>query len=524
MGEWLLRCQAADPDQARKGRWLNWLLLIFIALQTLLTLPVFFSPDLQVQFMAVDVFLLGALLVLYYLNRRGFVTFTAATLVVAMALAILAAALFTNTDQALALIYPTLLFGVIAAAGVFLTWRAVATAVVTLSGITLWYYSFSSLTALVEYRRTSPDGATSLTVIVIMSLAGVGALSWLSSRLIQQALEDIRRRNAELAAANRELAAQIQQDHRLGQNIAGLTGRLTAISTRQVGGVAAQARSIGQVVSAVTELHDTADQIAALAQEVREAADIADTSVQRAQDMVLRSRDAVQRNRSQVEEVIERMSALEQLTARITGFINRIRDLSDETQLLALNATIEAAGAGALGRRFGVVATEVQHLSNRATEIVDQIRSLIGELERAGHATAAATQNSIAVANEVERLADDVRRAQEQVVDAVQRTRELVHLISSATAQQTYATQHMTQTMQEIAQVSDATSEDAGVLDRAIGELQQAADLLNSAMQQLGAAAGGAPPAVLPAPPGEPSPQSPSGSGITVLRPVAPDA
>jgi methyl-accepting chemotaxis protein len=271
----------------------------------------------------------------------------------------------------------------------------------------------------------------------------------------------------------------------LGENIEDLAAQLSVVSARQVSGVASQANAISQVVSALAELHAAANQIASIAQEVRGAADVALNSVQRAQGMVLQSRDAVQRNRAQVQEVIWRMERLDQLTGNITQFVNNIRDLSDETRLLALNATIEAAGAGALGRRFGVVAAEVQSLSNRANVVVDQIRELIGELRTAGEVTLASTHGSIAVADEVEALADDVRQVQEQVVGAVARTNDLVRLISAAASQQTAATAQVSSTMQEIAQVADANRQDTTALERVCHEMTRAAAKLNTAITQL---------------------------------------
>jgi methyl-accepting chemotaxis protein len=217
-----------------------------------------------------------------------------------------------------------------------------------------------------------------------------------------------------------------------------------------------------------------------MGQEVRQAADLTMTNVQRGQDILLRSGEAVQRNRAQVQNVVAHMTALETLTARITTFVDSIRELSEETHLLALNATIEAAGAGALGRRFGVVATEVRRLSTRAIEIVDQIRLLIGELEQAGRVTLVATQDTSAVVQDVEVSAAEVRDTQEQVVQAAHRTNELVQLISTATRQQTSATEQVTNTMQQIAAVSDATSHDTDALDQVIGDLLRTANLLNS--------------------------------------------
>jgi methyl-accepting chemotaxis protein len=179
------------------------------------------------------------------------------------------------------------------------------------------------------------------------------------------------------------------------------------------------------------------------------------------------------------------MTALDQLTARITTFIDGIRDLSDETQLLALNATIEAAGAGTLGRRFGVVAGEVQNLSRRSNEFVEQIRLALNDLRNAGQATLAATQGGLLVADEVQQVADEVRETQTQIVSAVEQTNGLIHQISAATMQQNMATEQVTQIMQQIATDADATIKETEALESVSSELLRASELLMSAMARI---------------------------------------
>jgi methyl-accepting chemotaxis protein len=92
-----------------------------------------------------------------------------------------------------------------------------------------------------------------------------------------------------------------------------------------------------------------------------------------------------------------------------------------------------------------------------------------------------ATQSSAEVAEVAAQLADDVGITQEQIVTAVRQTNALVHLISAASTQQTSATQEMTYTMEGIAAIARATSEDTHALDRAVGEMLQAATLLSAA-------------------------------------------
>jgi methyl-accepting chemotaxis protein len=482
----LLSYQVGDPEQQRKGRWMNTLLLSFIVMGVLLTIADAANPrsqlagSLVIDFLTV-IFLVGV----YLINRRGYLTLAAGGLVVAIAANIIAASFTLDLTLGPALGYPALFALVIVTAGVFLSWRVVVALAAFFSLFTLAYYYGNISPTIEQYRRTDADGVLTSTLIMIVLFVAVGALSWLSSRLIQQTVADLRQRNTQLEEAYQALVTQSQQEHELGASIGNLATELAQVSTRQISGVSDQAESINQIVQTVNELHSAASQIAAITQEVRESAETALVSVESAQTMIGQSREAIRRNRVQVQQVIERMGTLNDLTVRLTGFVNRISALSDETQLLALNATIEAAGAGALGRRFGVVASEVQNLSTHANEIVDQIRMLLRELDQAGQVTRTATQNSIDVADEVEQIANAVRDAQAQVVEAVQRTNQLVQLITTATTQQTAATAQVTTTMHHIAQVAVMTRLETTALERVTGELTQTAERLMGTMSRL---------------------------------------
>lgn len=64
-------------------------------------------------------------------------------------------------------------------------------------------------------------------------------------------------------------------------------------------------------------------------------------------------------------------------TDEITNSVNKI---AMQTKILGLNANIEAARAGEHGKGFGVVANEVQKLSDSSTQFATEISDLLKEL------------------------------------------------------------------------------------------------------------------------------------------------
>ncbi len=69
-------------------------------------------------------------------------------------------------------------------------------------------------------------------------------------------------------------------------------------------------------------------------------------------------------------------------SAAISNVLELIAQIARQTTMLALNATIEAARAGAAGRGFSVVATEVKALAVQTQNATEEIRKKIDTLQR----------------------------------------------------------------------------------------------------------------------------------------------
>jgi tripartite ATP-independent transporter DctP family solute receptor len=77
------------------------------------------------------------------------------------------------------------------------------------------------------------------------------------------------------------------------------------------------------------------------------------------------------------QEAMEQVAALVNLTERLDEVVDFVRDVSERTNLLSLNASIEAARAGAHGRGFTVVATEIRRLAESTRAATREMEGLL---------------------------------------------------------------------------------------------------------------------------------------------------
>ena len=106
----------------------------------------------------------------------------------------------------------------------------------------------------------------------------------------------------------------------------------------------------------------------------------------RANNLSAKVQDANENTKKIYEEIAkQKMVATEKAKSveQINTLTQNIMEISSQTNLLALNASIEAARAGEAGKGFAVVAEEIGNLAIQTRDSVQNIETIINEVNEA---------------------------------------------------------------------------------------------------------------------------------------------
>lgn len=310
--------------------------------------------------------------------------------------------------------------------------------------------------SLVCWSYSANNAADSALLIQIIIVGGIlhfvmAIMSWGSARTINRAVEQLSLQNKELLKANSQLAQNLNRDLMLGDTIGALSGDLSQISHDQSDRAQNQAKSVTIVTSTLEELGATARQIADVAESVVIATEQALHTAESGGQSVGFSIDSIGTLITQVEDISAIASELGKQSKRISEIVETITDLAEETNLLALNATIEAAGAGEYGRRFAVVASEVQTLANRSRAASRDVQSILNQIRSSIESTLLATEGGLQEARRMSEVAGQAGEAIEQIIETVESTTYLARQINLTTRQQRSATDQAVEMVRQVA-------------------------------------------------------------------------
>ncbi|WP_368670647.1 methyl-accepting chemotaxis protein [Myxococcus sp. AM011] len=187
-----------------------------------------------------------------------------------------------------------------------------------------------------------------------------------------------------LASHTRQLEARRKDVRELAEGMGTGAGELATVvqqlrtsSDEQTVGISRQATALKELEQTVQEIRQgslvTADKTRLLASSIV-VAEEAGRDGGAAIDRTLTNLEAI---RAEVSEMARRILALDARTREISGIVDTVKGLADQSNMLAVNAAIEAARSGEHGRGFAVVSREVRSLADQSILATQRIREVL---------------------------------------------------------------------------------------------------------------------------------------------------
>ncbi len=191
--------------------------------------------------------------------------------------------------------------------------------------------------------------------------------------------------------------------------------QISTSTTQLAAGASETATAVSEATTTVEEVRQTAQLASQKARLVSENAQMMtqiSVTGAKATDQTV---SGMNRVRQQVISIADTMVRLSEQGQTIGQIVTTVEDLAAQSNLLAVNASIEAAKAGEQGKGFAVVAQEVRSLAEQSKQATNQVKGILGDIQKATSAAVMATeQGSKAVEAGVEQAGqagESIRRS-----------------------------------------------------------------------------------------------------------------
>lgn len=237
------------------------------------------------------------------------------------------------------------------------------------------------------------------------------------------------------------------------------TDSIVSATSQQSATSSEQAASVQQVSATVAEVKQTSTQAVDHASKVISSAEGAVVASKEGTQAVEESIHGMHDIQKQVEAIAEKILGLSEQTQQIGEIIQSVNEIAEQSKLLALNAAIEAARAGEHGKGFSVVASEIRTLADQSKQATNQVRGILGEIQKATNSAVIATEEGGKKVDSGVLLANRAGENIHRLAQAIAESADSGRLISTSSQQQTAGVEQIAIAMQQISQATrDALS------------------------------------------------------------------
>jgi len=361
-----------------------------------------------------------------------------------------------------------------------------------------------------EEARIAKQDFLVFNIVSLIILMFAGLYAWRSSSKMSRNLNRVSSSLQRFAEGDGDLSVRI--DYHGKDELAELVTWFNLFVERLQGSMQDTAKNIDKLAKITEQLHansqrnltcsqkqsqDVTDTSSTIGEMLIAISSITDNAISASQTTVEANQNALEGNTiiattiesitnlaSDVENSADVVSQLLTFTAKVSGAINIISEIADQTNLLALNAAIEAARAGEQGRGFAVVADEVRNLASRTQTSTADIKNILDDLNKISNTASTAMNRGVEQANKSVTESYNAVEALANITAKVSIINELNEHIAAAAEQQRSASNVIEVSIGSIADNASDVKDNADELDQISTQIQQLSQQFQHLTQQ----------------------------------------
>ena len=195
----------------------------------------------------------------------------------------------------------------------------------------------------------------------------------------------------------------------------------------------------------------------------------------------------LEKNVKKMGDIKEKNSGVINGIILLSNKVNKIRDIvriintiTDQTKVIAFNASLEAASAGETGKRFSVVAGEVNRLADNIAVLTRQIREQVEEIQNSSSSLIVYSEEGSDRIAEGYKLVKDLEDVFKEIRSAAEITSNQAQTITVSTQEQLKSSEQMHTAISEVSRgvkhfvgAAEAAALSAGTLTERTHELEK---------------------------------------------------
>ncbi len=255
------------------------------------------------------------------------------------------------------------------------------------------------------------------------------------------------------------------------KNVVAASNEQSKISTRQ-------ATALAQTSLTVNQIALNSEKASEQASSVISTSERSETVTKEGLDNIQQAMEGMRILAEQVGEISEAIDIQIEHSLRIADIMHAVKDFAENTNLLSLNASLEAAQAGERARGFTVVAGEMRKLAEQTKRAVNDVRSILGEIEVSIRQSVQVTNEGRECAHSAMTLAKSGGSSIARLAAVIRETCDAARSIAGNTQQQTISISEL------VLAIADLSDTNTGLLE-GTKRIERVASNLNAVSERL---------------------------------------